>query len=103
MPLFNRVSSEKPMPIYIENKRLTKVGTHLVQLINQHIAAKSGMTEELRHYTAAVYKARLMKPAQWLEQYPDKADVLWSTFASEISEDEDQPPTSGIQPWLISK
>ena len=91
------------MTLFVENQHLTKVGSYLIRLINEHIAAKSGMTEELRHYSAAVYKTRLMKPSQWLEQYPDKADALWAYFAPEIDDDDDQPPSSGIQPWLIKK
>ena len=91
------------MPTFVENQRLTQIGSRLIFLIDRHIAAKSGMTEELRHYSAAVYRTRLMKPSQWLEQYPDKADALWAYFAPEIDTDDDQPPSSGIQPWLIRK
>ncbi len=91
------------MTTFVENQRLTKVGSYLIRLINEHIAAKSSMTEELRHYSAAVYKTRLMKPSQWLKQYPDKADALWAYFAPEIDDNDDQPPSSGIQPWLIRK
>ncbi len=91
------------MTTFVENQRLTKMGSYLIRLINEHIAAKSGMTEELRHYSAVVYKTRLMKPSQWLEQFPDKADSLWAHFAPEIADDDDKPPSSGIQPWLIRK
>ncbi len=91
------------MTTFVENQRLTPIGSQLIRLINDHIAARSGMTEELRHYSAAVYKTRLMKPTQWLEQYPDKAETLWASFAPEIDDDDDQPPSSGIQPWLLRK
>ena len=91
------------MSTFVENQRLTPMGRRLIRLIDGHIAAKAGMTEELRHYSAAVYKTRLMKPSQWLEQYPDKAAALWSYLAPEQSDDDDQPPQSGIQPWLIKK
>ncbi len=92
------------MSTFVENQRLTRAGSYLIRLINEHIAAKSGMTEELRHYSAVVHKTRLMKPSEWLEQYPEKADALWAYFTPEIGDDDgDKPPTSGIQPWLIKK
>jgi len=91
------------MTTFVENQRLTGAGSQLIRLIDRHIAAKSGMSEELRHYSAVVYRTRLMKPSQWLEKYPDKAEALWTIFASEISDDDDKPPQSGIQPWIITK
>ncbi len=91
------------MSTFVENERLTQLGSRLIRLINVHIASKAGMTEELRHYSEVVYKAGLMKPSQWLEKYPEKADALWSYFASELDEDDDQPPQFGIQPWIINK
>ncbi|MEP6988077.1 MAG: hypothetical protein ABI970_20915 [Chloroflexota bacterium] len=92
------------MSTFVENQHLTPLGSRLIRLIDEHIASRSGMTEELRHYSAAVYKTHLMKPSQWLEKYPEKADALWAYFAPEQSDDDDdQPPTTGIQPWLIKK
>ena len=91
------------MTIFVENQHLTKIGSQLIRMIDGHLAAKSGMSEDLRHYSAAVYRTRLMKPSQWLEKYPDKAEALWIYFASEIADDDDHPPLSGIQPWLLKK
>lgn len=91
------------MTTFVENQRLTKIGSRLISMMDRHIATKSGMTEELRHYSAAVYKTRLMKPSQWLELYPDKAEALWVYFSAEIDGDDDRPPSSGIQPWLLKK
>ena len=80
------------------------MGKQLIRLIDQHIAAKTGMSEELRHYAAVVYKTRLMKPAQWLERYPEKAESLWLTLMPEAGDDDDdQPPQFGTQPWIITK
>lgn len=87
---------------FVENNQTTLIGKQLIRLIDQHIAAKTGMSEELRHYSTVVYKTRLMKPAQWLERYPEKAEILWNTLMPDESDD-DQPPTFGTQPWIITK
>ena len=91
------------MTQFVENNRLTPQGSQLIRLIDRHIAAKTGMSEELRHYAAAVYRTRLMKPTQWLEQFPDKATALWAHFNLQLDEDNsDTPPQFGTQPWIIS-
>jgi hypothetical protein len=85
---------------FVEQNRLTASGLWLIGQIDRHIAAKTGMTEELRHYAAAVYRTRLMKPAEWLAQYPDKAEALWTYLHGNNDErDSDEPPTSGEMPW----
>jgi hypothetical protein len=74
----------------VEGERLTSMGLRLVGMIDRHVAAKAGMTDELRHYAAAVYRARLMKPAQWVAAYPEKAEALWAYFHGE-GDDGDLP------------
>ncbi|MBL8164370.1 MAG: hypothetical protein JNJ61_20445 [Anaerolineae bacterium] len=81
------------MPL-LDGERLTPMGLRLVGMIDRHIAAKAGMTDELRHYAAAVYRARLMKPAQWIAAYPEKAEALWVYFHEADEEaDSELPPT----------
>lgn len=93
------------MSRFFEDSQITPHGRQLIRMIDQHIAAKTGMTEELRHYAAVVYKTRLMKPTQWLERYPEKAETLWSHLMPDApnDDDDDQPPSFGTQPWLITK
>ncbi len=87
-------------PRFVDQNRLTASGLRLVGQINRHLAAKTSMTDELRHYAAAVYRTRLMKPAEWLAQYPDKAEALWTYLNNSEDElDSDEPPTSGEMPW----
>lgn len=88
-------------PLFVENGRLTPMGSRLIRTIDGYLAARKGMTDELRHYSAAVYRARLMKPAEWLSQYPDKAQALWDLFYPPEQDDDfdaDMPPLPSRQP-----
>ncbi len=80
--------------------RLTPIGNRLIRSIDSALAVKKGMTDELRHYSAAVYRARLMKPADWLRQYPDKAQALWAHFHPQEDDLDDAPPPPRRQPFL---
>lgn len=85
---------------FVDQNRLTASGLRLIGQIDRHLAAKAGLTDELRHYAAAVYRTRLMKPAEWLAQYPDKAEALWMYLNGNSDDaDSDEPPTSGGMPW----
>ncbi len=68
------------MSLFVEDDKLTLHGSRLLRLIDDHLRRKAGMTDELRHYSAVVYRARLMKPVEWMRDYPDKADALWAYF-----------------------
>ncbi len=89
------------MNAFVENNRLTARGHHLVRLIDTCIARKTGMTDELRHYAAAVYRTRLMKPVEWFQKYPDKVEALWAYFDPQPDVETDEPPRTGRQPWLL--
>jgi hypothetical protein len=87
---------------FVSNGRLTPMGSRLIRTIDGYLAAKKGMTDELRHYSAAVYRARLMKPAEWLQPYPDTAQAVGDPFfTAEDSDDElASPPPPRRQPFL---
>ncbi len=78
--------------MFVDNNRLTASGQRLVTQIDRHLAAKRPMTDEMRHYAAAVYRARLMRPMEWLSTYPDKAEAIWAFFNQEGDEEDDLPP-----------
>jgi hypothetical protein len=69
---------------FILNGRLTPDGQMLLRWIDTHLRRKDLMTDNLRHYTTSVYRARLYTPTQWLEVFPDKAETLWEECVQEM-------------------
>lgn len=68
------------MNLFVQNGRMTPFGVRLWRAMDDCLRRKSGMTPELRHYSTLVYRARLLKPQEWMEQHPDKAEALWAHF-----------------------
>ncbi len=93
----------QPEHQWVKQHQLTPSGIRLMRSLDRCLREKSIMTDELRHFIAVVHKSRLMKPVEWLETYPEKADALWSALAPVEDESDDRPPQSGINPWLITR